>query len=117
MRDGFGDRLLYRLGSFVLHEEGMALADDVTLHVADARWQPTWATGFGLHLWYLRDRSLGRAGTLGVGHTSLLSELQGGPDLDLRPGGTGTAPEVNADLLWIGLDAGYNHRLDRGPLG
>ncbi|MBW1879506.1 MAG: hypothetical protein JRJ84_14175 [Deltaproteobacteria bacterium] len=117
VRDGFGDRLLYRLGSFVLHEEGMALADDVTLHVADARWQPTWATGFGLHLWYLRDRSLGRAGTLGVGHTSLLSELQGGPDLDLRPGGTGTAPEVNADLLWIGLDAGYNHRLDRGPLG
>jgi hypothetical protein len=47
----------------------------------------------------------------------VLSELQGGPDLDLRPGGEGTAPEVDADLLWIGVDAGYNHGLNRGPVG
>lgn len=116
-RTGWGDRARWRLGGYTLYEKGNSLPDDVTLWMADAQIQPAYAARVGAHLWYLKDRTGGAVGVAGAGPTSLLSELQGGPSLDLRYLGQEAPPEVNADLLWIGGDAGYNHRLDRGPLG
>ncbi len=116
LRTDWGDRLRYKLGAYTLLEKGSSLSDDATLYMLDAQVHPIYATRIGIHGWYLRDRTAGTGGLLGSGPTSALSELQGGPRLDLREAGVVEAPEVNADLFWLGLDAGYNHRLDRGPL-
>ncbi|MEQ1505535.1 MAG: hypothetical protein ABMB14_25100 [Myxococcota bacterium] len=112
-----GTRLRYRLGSFTLWESGLADPDDTTLHLADLRFEPDWRAAFGVHAAWIRDRSGGAAGTLGVGPASTLSEMQGGPRLDVRDGATGDAPALDADVVWLSADAGFNHRLDRGPIG
>jgi hypothetical protein len=112
-----GTWLRYRLGSFTLWESGLGDPDDTTLHVADLRLEPSWNTGLGARGYWLRDRSSGLAGTLGTGPTSALSEMQGGPRLSLPLREDGTAPPVDADVLWVGGDASINHRLDRGWLG
>lgn len=113
-----GTWLRYRLGSFTLWEQGLGTPDDVTLHVADARFEPTWNTGAGLHAFWLRDRSGSHVGALGVGPTSALSEMQGGPRIPLlAEGETGEAPDADTDVLWLVADGSYNHRLDRGPVG
>jgi hypothetical protein len=116
-RDDWGDRVRYRLGGYTLYEKGSSLPDDVTLYMADVQAHPLYAFQLGLHGWYLRDRTGGAAGVAGVGPTSLLSQLQGGPYLDLREDGVEEYPAVNADLFWVGIDGGFNHRLDQGPLG
>jgi hypothetical protein len=116
-RSDWGDRVRYRLGAFTLYEKGVSLPDDATLYLGDVQYQPFYATRVGAHLWYLRDRTGGSAGIAGTGPTSFLSELQGGPSLDLRAPGEDTAPAVNADVYWLGVDGGYNHRLDKGPFG
>ena len=109
--------LRYKLGAYTLSEGGLAAADDVTLYMADGSWAPAYAQRLGLHLWYLRDKSGGSGGVLGQGVTSALSELQGGPRLDFRENETDAAPEVSADLVWIGVDHSWNAALDRGPVG
>lgn len=110
-------QLDYRLGGYTLYEAAFAEPDDITLWMADTRWHPAYATTLGLHGWYLRDRAAGTAGALGSGPTSVLSEMQGGPRLDLRLDPEAAAPEVSAALGWIVVDAGYNHTLDEGDLG
>lgn len=117
VRTNWGTRLHYRVGAFTLWESGMGEPDDVTLYVADAALHPAYATDIGLHLWHLRDRSNGRASTLGTGVASGLSELQGGPRLDFREDGEAAQPEIDANLYWVGLDASYDHGLTKGPLG
>ena len=113
---GWG-QLDYRVGGYTLYESAFAVPDDITLWMADTRWHPAYATTLGVHGWYLRDRAGGTAGVLGSGPTSVLSEMQGGPRLDLRLDPEGAAPEVSAALGWVAVDAGYNHALDRGELG
>ncbi len=113
----FGTAWRWRAGAFTLSENASALQDDVALLVGDVQWHPANATNIGLHAWHLRDRSGGQGGVFGLGPTSALSELQGGPRLDLREGGEGDAPSVEADLSWLSLDAGYNAALSEGPLG
>lgn len=118
LSDRFGPRLRYRLGAFTLLEQGLSLPDDVLLAVADAELRPAYATAVGAHLWYVQDRSTGTGGALGVGPTSALWELQGGPRLDLYDGLQPPADVTHdADLIWLGADAGHNAALDRGPLG
>lgn len=107
----------WRAGAFTLSENASALQDDVSLFVADAEWHPIYATTFGLHAWHLRDRSGGLGGVFGLGPTSALSELQGGPRLDLRADPADPAPGVDVDLNWLSADAGYNAALSEGPLG
>ena len=116
VHDGAGDRLRYRVGAFSLYENGAGLRDDAWLAVADFDVQTTWRSHAGVHAWLLRDYSGGQGGALGLGPTSTLSDLQGGPSLDLR-GPDGEAVETDGDLLWLAVDGGFNHRLDRGPLG
>lgn len=116
-RTDWGDRLRWKLGGYTLYEKGNSLPDDVTLWMADVQVHPAYALRVGAHAWYLKDRTGGVVGLAGAGPTSILSELQGAPALDLRYQGQEELPEVNADLWWAGLDTGYNHRLDRGPLG
>lgn len=115
---GLDPVLRYRGGLFTLSEQGTSLPDDVLLMVADAELRPVYATTAGLHLWYLQDRSGGQGGALGLGPTSALWQLQGGPTLDPYDG---LAPPpgayLDADLVWAGADAGYNAALDRGPAG
>lgn len=112
-----GEVLRYRAGVFTLYEQAFADGDDVTLFVADVQLKPSYATRVGLHGWFLRDRAGGAAGIAGSGPSSALSELQGGPRLDFRSTDDELAPEVDTDLGWIGLDAGYNPGLDLGPVG
>lgn len=109
--------LEWRAGGYTLYEQGLADPDDITLWMGDARWAPAYATRVGAHAWYLRDRAGGQGGFFGTGVTSTLSEMQGGPRLDLRAEGQDAAPEVSAALGWFGIDAGYNHGLDKGDLG
>lgn len=108
----------YRAGLFTLSEQGLSLPDDVLLAVADAEVHPAYATAAGVHLWYLQDRSGGQGGALGLGPTSALWQLQGGPTLDPYDG---LAPPdgayIDADLVWAGVDGGWNAALDRGPAG
>ncbi|NOY27955.1 MAG: hypothetical protein GXP62_18985 [Oligoflexia bacterium] len=117
------DLLRYRLGGFTLIEDGVALADDATLWVADAELRPAYAWDLGAHAWWLHDNTGGNGGSFGSGPTSQLSQLQGGPRLVFLNSsastgtGTATAAEVDADLLWFSVDAGWNRDLDRGPLG
>ncbi|MFT4627637.1 MAG: hypothetical protein ACI8PZ_006324, partial [Myxococcota bacterium] len=118
VRRGWGDALRYRVGTYTLAEQAASLPDDVWLSMADLQLGPAYATSIGLHLWYLQDRSGGTGGTLGIGPTSALSELQGGPRLDLYDGLP--APEgatLDADLVWTGIDGGFNPGLDHGPAG
>lgn len=113
--------LRYRVGAYTLYEQGLAEADDVTLWMGDVEWRPAFAVRVGAHAWYLRDRAGGSAGILGSGPSSALSELQGGPRLDLRTDTSATsteaAPETSAALAWLGGDLGYNPGLDNGRFG
>ncbi len=115
--DASGTRLRYRAGAFTLWEQGSSLPDDVTLFVADAEYAPSFASGVGVHAFYLRDRAAGGAGLLGLGPTSGLSELQGAPKLDLRASTADDPPDVNADVFWLGVDGHVNHGLTHGPAG
>lgn len=117
VKTDWGDRARYRLGAFTLWERGSTDPDDVWLVVADAEARPVHATTVGLHAWSLRDRSGGQGGVLGLGPTSVLSEAQGGPRLDLREDSSGAAPAASADLTWISIDGGYNSELRAGRLG
>jgi hypothetical protein len=112
-----GDDVRYKAGGYTLSEGGLATADDVSLFMGDISWSPIYAQRVGAHVWYLRDRAGGTGGTFGTGPTSALSELQGGPHLDFRPEGQGAAPPVDADLLWLAVDHGWNAGLDRGRVG
>jgi hypothetical protein len=108
--DSSGEKIRYKLGAYKLWEQGVSAADDVSLFMADAQVVPA-------HVWSIRDRSGGRAGPLGVGASSQLSELQGGPRLDFRLDPADPAPPVSADLFWYAADVGYNHALTQGPVG
>ncbi|RME24581.1 MAG: hypothetical protein D6798_10865 [Deltaproteobacteria bacterium] len=111
-----GDLLHTRLGGYSLVENGVAEADDVTLWMADAEAHPAYAWDVAVHAWWLKDNSGGSGGTLGLGPTSQLSDMQGGPRLSVVAE-DGTAAEVDADLAWIGADVGYNRELAEGPVG
>ncbi|HJN72963.1 MAG TPA: hypothetical protein QGF58_03415 [Myxococcota bacterium] len=102
------ERLRYRLGVYKLVENASSQPDDVTLGMGDVELQPGWRTRVGLHAWYLRDRSDGQGGALGVGPSSSTSALQGGPSLDV---------DGDVDVTWLGADAGWNADLRRGDLG
>ena len=102
------ERLRYRLGVYKLVENASSQPDDVTLGMGDLELQPTWRTRIGLHAWHLHDLSEGQGGVLGVGPSSALSELQGGPSL---------ATEGEVHVTWIGADAGWNSALTRGDAG
>lgn len=115
--DRWGERARWRLGGYTLWERGVGQPDDVTLYLGDVRLVPERAVHVGGHVWYLRDRSGGQVGALGVGPTSALSQLQGGPRLDFRLDPEDPPPETDGDFLWVGLDAGYNHALRDGPFG
>lgn len=115
-RTDWGTRLHYRIGGFALVENGVGLADDVTMWVADAELHPAYAVDVGLHTWWLKDNSGGSGGSLGIGPTSQLSQLQGGPRLIFQDA-AGDAAEVDADLLWLAADAGWNRDLSCGPIG
>lgn len=117
LRNTQGEVLRGKLGTYTLVENGTGIVDDVSLTMLDLDVVPTWAARLGLHAWALRDRAGGSAGVLGHGPTSQLSGWQGGPQLDLRRPDQDAAPETDADLLWLGLDGGYNHALRQGPLG
>ncbi len=118
LHDDWGDRLHYRLGAFTLYEQGLGLPDDVWLAMADLQWHPAYATTVGLHTWYVQDRAGGTAGALGTGPSSALSELQGGPRLDPYDGlAAPEGAEIHADIVWMGLDGGYNADLSAGPAG
>lgn len=111
------ETLRYRAGVYTLYEQAFAEGDDVSLWVSDVQFAPAYATRIGLHGWMLRDRAGGQAGIIGSGPSSALSEMQGGPRLDFRSSASETAPEVDADIVWVGADAGYNAGLDMGPVG
>ncbi|MCB9689429.1 MAG: hypothetical protein H6738_03630 [Alphaproteobacteria bacterium] len=116
--DDWGTRVRYRAGLFTLAENGLSLSDDVLLAVADVEGRPAQATAVGAHLWYLQDRSGGVGGTLGLGPTSALYELQGGAHIDLYDGlPPPDGAYIDADLVWAGVDGGFNAALDRGPYG
>lgn len=112
-----GEILRYRAGGYILYEQGFSDPDDISLFVLDAQLAPTYATRIGAHGWFLRDRAGGSAGIIGTGPTSALSDMQGGPQLDFRPPGMTTAPELNADLNWLALDYSFNNGLDKGRFG
>lgn len=109
--------LRYKVGGYTLYENGLATSDDVFLYTAGAQLAPAYATRVGLQGTWLRDRSGGDGGFLGTGITSGLSELQGGPRLDVRASEDDVAPDVGADLFWVMLDAGHDAALDRGDAG
>jgi len=118
IHDAWGDRLRYRLGTYTLVEQSLTLPDDVWLTMADVQAHPAYATTIGAHAWYLQDRSGGTGGSFGTGPTSDLWALQGGPDLDLYDGLP--PPEgapIDADLVWLSLDGGYDAGLTHGPFG
>ncbi|MCK6507417.1 hypothetical protein L6R53_29305 [Myxococcota bacterium] len=116
LRTAAGDRLRYRLGGYTLLENGVGLPDDATLWAADVELRPTYAVDVGLHAWWLKDNTGGTGGTFGVGPSSQMSQLQGGPRL-VYLGQDGLAAEVDADLLWLSADAGWNRDLGQGPVG
>ncbi len=116
--DDWGERARYRVGAYSLYEQGMSARDDVTLFLSDVQIIPEYGFRLGGHVWHLRDRSGGGAGSaLGAGPSSGLSEMLGGPRLDLRLDELAPAPEIDADFFWFAVDGGYNHRLDVAPYG
>ncbi len=118
LHDAWGDRVRYRVGTYTLLEQALALPDDVWLTMADVQVHPAYATSIGLHAWYLQDRSGGNGGALGMGPSSDLYALQGGPKVDLYDGFP--PPEgaaIDADLVWLGTDVGYDAGLTHGPVG
>lgn len=120
VRDAWSTRLKYRLGTYTLLEQGRSLPDDVWLTMADAEVRPIDDTTVGVHAWYLQDRSGGTGGPSGltIGPAGALWDLQGGPRLDPYDGAPPPdGATIDADLVWLGLDAGYNAGLDRGPIG
>lgn len=118
IHDSWGDRLKYRLGTFTLYEQAMSQPDDLWLNVADVQYAPAYQTTIGVHAWYLQDRTGGGVGSLGIGPTSALSELQGGPKVDLFDGATPpTDALLYGDIGWLGVDGGYNAALAGGPVG
>jgi len=117
IHDSWGDRFRYKAGVYTLLEQGSARVDDATLLQLDIAAQPEFAWWLGLHAWALQDRTHGTAGALGSGPSGALSELQGGPRLDFRVGDQEVNPWVDGDFAWVMGDVGYNHRLDRGPMG
>ncbi len=112
-----GELLRARLGAYTLVEQGVSLDDDISLVVGDAQWVPDAGWRVGAHAWWLRDRSEGQGTVFGTGPFSALSGLQGAPQLSVTLDDGSTASTLGSDLLWLALDGGYNHRLDRGPLG
>ncbi len=116
-KDDSGERLRYRLGGYTLSEQGVAIHDDTGLLMADVQVSPAYGIRLAGHAWALFDRSGGTGGAFGVGPSSQLSELQGGPSLDLRTAAETPKPLMDADLRWFGADGGYNTALDKGPVG
>lgn len=112
-----GEDLRARLGAFTLVEQGVSIDDDISLVMADVQATPAAGWRIGGHAWWLRDRALGQGTVLGTGPFSALSGLQGGPQLSIALDDGTLASTVGSDLVWLSLDGGYNHRLDRGPLG
>jgi len=102
------ERLRYRAGVYKLVENASAQADDVTLFMGDLELAPAWRTRIGVHAWHLHDLSDGQGGALGVGPSSSLSSLQGGPSV---------ATEGEVHVTWLGADAGWNADLRRGDAG
>lgn len=118
IKDASGDLVKYRLGTYTLYEQATGDPDDVWLNMADVEYLPAWGVTVGAHAWYLQDRSGGSVGALGVGPTSALSELQGGPRLDPFDGGEPPDDSrIYSDVFWVGLDGGYNAPLTYGPFG
>ena len=118
LRDRFDERLAYRVGTYTLLEQGASLPDDVWLTMVDVAVTPAFFTTVGAHAWYLQDRSGGTGGPLGIGPSSDLYALQGGPAIDLYDGLL--PPEgapIDADLVWLSADAGYNAALQHGAFG
>ena len=115
--DSFQQRLRYRLGAYTLYEQGTAIEDDVTLVMVDAEIAPAYGLQLGLHGWLLRDNGDGGGSVFGSGPSSALAELQGAARLDFRPSEGAEAPVVDADLIWLLADAGYNRALTTGPVG
>jgi hypothetical protein len=118
VRGGWGDLLNYKLGTYTLVEQGASLPDDVWLSMVDVAAHPAYATTIGAHAWYIQDRSGGTGSGLGIGPTSDLYALQGGPSIDLYDGLP--PPEgapIDADLVWLAADAGYDAALQHGPVG
>jgi hypothetical protein len=115
--DASGTRFRYRAGAYTLVENGVAIGDDAALYALDAQWQPDYHSRFGVHGWLLRDYTEGQGGLMGTGLTSTLSELQGGPHFVVPNSAGGAAAEVETDIVWLAADGGFNHALDRGPLG
>jgi hypothetical protein len=116
--DAWGRRARGRVGWFTLAEQGFTQPDDVWLAVLDGAWSPGWRSELSLHAAYLQDRSGGTGGALGIGPTSPLSALMGGPDLDLYDGHP-VPPDAraDADLVWLYGSTGQNAALDRGDVG
>lgn len=113
-----GTPFRYRVGSYTLWENGLSLPDDAWLSMGDAQWSPTHQIDVGAHVWYLQDRTGGQGGALGLGPTSALSELLGGPRVELyddrpRPDNA----EILGDFVWLAGDVGFNADLNRGPVG
>lgn len=115
----WGTWLQYRVGAYKPWEGGSAIDDDANLMMVDLAVQPAQALWLGVHGWALDDNTKGRGSNLifGTGPTSGLSELQGGPRLSFQGPNMDVAPEVDAQVAWLGADLAWNHRLDRGPLG
>jgi hypothetical protein len=118
LHDAGGDVLRWRLGTFALVEQGLSSPDDAWLNVADVEVDPAYGVRAGLHAWYLQDRTEGTGGALGLGPTSGLWEMQGGPKYDIFDGHEPPEdPEIFADLGWIGLDGAYNAGLTLDDFG
>lgn len=115
----WGTWMQYRIGAYKPWEGGSAIDDDADLLMLDVAFQPAHAVWLGLHGWALNDQTKGRGSSLvfGTGPASALSELQGGPALSYMGPNMDVEPEVDVQVAWLGADLGWNHRLDRGPIG
>lgn len=118
LADGWGPRVRGRVGLFTLAEQGFTTPDDAWIAVAGVAGAPGWRSDVGAHVAWLQDRTGGTGGALGIGPTSPLSGLMGGPDLDLYDGNP-VPPDAaaDADLVWVYADGGHNAGLDGGDVG
>lgn len=119
VHDAAGERLRYRLGTYTLVEGGLSAPDDAWIAMADATGIASQTVELGGHAWLLRDRTGGTGGLLGIGPSSGLSEMQGGPRLN--PYGTTPRPDddagIDTTVLSLAGDVGYNAALRDGPFG